>query len=151
MLTKLNINNKEAKFYYRYPHSVLTICWIWVPGIIALASCICWASMAMFFCWIRLFRPFISNCVFKCGGGWRYLQFSREQRPLGEKKNTRTCQYKLRWFFYVLIGCGKLNINTFPILKYTCMLFTMENWNCTSPVCAVYIACIKKYWGFMEY
>lgn len=51
------------------------------PGIMALASCICWANMAMFFCWIKLLRPFISNCVFKCGGGWRYLQFSLEQRP----------------------------------------------------------------------
>lgn len=51
------------------------------PGIMALASCICWANMAMFFCWIKLLRPFISNWVFKCGGGWRYLQFSLEQRP----------------------------------------------------------------------
>ncbi|TNN80301.1 hypothetical protein EYF80_009325 [Liparis tanakae] len=35
-----------------------------VPGIMALASCICWASMAMFFCWMRLFLPLISSWVF---------------------------------------------------------------------------------------
>lgn len=59
----------------------LTIGGSWVPGIIALASCICWASMAMFFCWIRLFLPLISSWVFRWGGGCRYLQFSLEQRP----------------------------------------------------------------------
>lgn len=52
-----------------------------VPGIMALASCICWASIAMFFCWMRLFLPLISSCVFRWGGGCRYLQFSLEQRP----------------------------------------------------------------------
>ncbi len=52
-----------------------------VPGIMALASCICWASMAMFFCWMRLFLPLISSWVFRWGGGCRYLQFSLEQRP----------------------------------------------------------------------
>lgn len=52
-----------------------------VPGII---NCICWANMAAaVFCWIRLFRPLISSWVFRCAGGWRYLQFSRVQRPWG--------------------------------------------------------------------
>ena len=45
-------------------------------------NCICWANMAAaVFCWIRLLRPLISSCVFKCDGGWRYLQFSLKQRP----------------------------------------------------------------------
>lgn len=60
------------------------------PGIMALASCICWASIAMFFCCIRLFLPFISSWVFKWGGGWRYLQFSLEQRPFSESKQAMT-------------------------------------------------------------
>lgn len=59
----------------------LTTGWSCVPGIMALASCICWASMAMFFCWMRLFLPLISSWVFRWGGGCRYLQFSLEQRP----------------------------------------------------------------------
>lgn len=59
----------------------LTIGGSCVPGIMALASCICWASIAIFFCWIRLFLPLISSWVFRWGGGCRYLQFSLEQRP----------------------------------------------------------------------
>ncbi len=41
-------------------------------------NCICCASIAAaVFCWMRLLRPLISSCVFRCAGGWRYLQFSR--------------------------------------------------------------------------
>lgn len=50
-----------------------------VPGSM---NCICWANMAAAaFCWIRLFLPLISSWVFRWGGGCRYLQFSRVQRP----------------------------------------------------------------------
>lgn len=57
----------------------LTTGWSGVPGNI---NCICWASIAAaVFCWIKLFLPLISSWVFKCVGGWRYLQFSLEQRP----------------------------------------------------------------------
>lgn len=57
----------------------------WAPGSM---NCICWANMAAAaFCWIRLFLPLISSWVFRCGGGWRYLQFSRVQRPWGQRTN----------------------------------------------------------------
>lgn len=63
----------------RHPFSVLTTGWSGAPGNI---NCICWASIAAaVFCWIKLFLPLISSWVFKCVGGWRYLQFSLEQRP----------------------------------------------------------------------
>lgn len=65
---------------------IRTTGWSCVPGIMALASCICWASMAMFFCWMRLFLPLISSWVFRWGGGCRYLQFSLEQRPWLDKR-----------------------------------------------------------------
>lgn len=59
--------------------SDLTMGCSWAPGNI---NCICWASMAAaVFCWIRLFLPFISSWVFRWGGGCRYLQLSRVQRP----------------------------------------------------------------------
>lgn len=60
-----------------------------VPGIMAFASCICWASIAIFFCWMRLFLPLISSWVFRWGGGWRYLQFSLEQRPCWDGRRER--------------------------------------------------------------
>lgn len=54
-------------------------------------SCICWENMAAaVFCWIRLLRPLISSWVFKCGGGWRYLQFSLAHRPFKESKQATT-------------------------------------------------------------
>lgn len=70
----------------------LTIGCSWAPGTM---NCICCANMAAaVFCWIRLLRPLISSCVFKCGGGWRYLQFSRVHRPWGvcEKKKSRSSE-----------------------------------------------------------
>lgn len=60
----------------------------WAPGSM---NCICWASMAAaVFCWIRLFLPFISSWVLRWGGGCRYLQLSRVQRPLSESKQAMT-------------------------------------------------------------
>lgn len=44
----------------------------------------------------RWFRPFISNCSFKCCGGWKYLQggFPRLQRSWNKKK---IFSFKLRF------------------------------------------------------
>lgn len=51
-------------------------------AVLGIMNCICCASMAAaVFCWIRLFRPLISSWVLRWAGGWRYLQFSRVQRP----------------------------------------------------------------------
>lgn len=74
----LTVGSSCGVFIHVCPLTIGDSC---VPGIMALASCICWASMAMFFCWMRLFLPLISSWVFRWGGGCRYLQFSLEQRP----------------------------------------------------------------------
>ncbi len=61
-------------------------------------NCICWANMAAaVFCWIRLFRPLISSWVFRWAGGWRYLQFSRVQRPWGGIRSWRRRDGGGRW------------------------------------------------------
>ncbi len=72
----------------------LTMGCSWAPGIM---NCICWASMAAaVFCWIRLFLPFISSWVLRWGGGCRYLQLSRVQRPL-EGLKMETQRERERW------------------------------------------------------
>lgn len=69
---------------------LLTIGCNWAPGSM---NCICWANMAAAaFCWIRLFLPLISSWVFRCGGGWRYLQLSRVQRPYGGERTVENSE-----------------------------------------------------------
>lgn len=75
-----------------------------VPGSM---NCICWANMAAAaFCWIRLFLPLISSWVFRCGGGCRYLQFSRVQRPLSESKQAMTLPFST---WQLREGCANLH------------------------------------------
>lgn len=101
--TKTTRDNKamfssRQKLLWRYWlwKSDLTMGCSWAPGSM---NCICWASMAAaVFCWIRLFLPFISSWVLRWGGGCRYLQLSRVQRPLeGLKRETQRERETQRW------------------------------------------------------
>lgn len=74
---------KTQTFYsVAHNHTLTTGCMV----VLGIMNCICWANMAAaVFCWIRLFRPLISSWVFRWAGGWRYLQFSRVQRPWAKR------------------------------------------------------------------